>query len=215
MKRENYRGEKPVPNDRIVNKGVHDQVGVPVVNCPTRQSLVLSIGSLHWLSSWRWWPSIGGGEDCISHSGGQKWAIWPIFFANLTNYISPDGEFCFCHLVFGVFCPQIHVFWGPITNFRKWGLLIASNPHFRKFVNMMGTLSAEGGRRQLTNFRKWGLLTISNPHFLKFASCHCTSIRVNFSTSEAEVFSSMCLVRRAGHLFFHLTWAKIELFGLY
>ena len=80
---------------------------------------------------------------------------------------------------------------------------------------MMGNLSAQGGRRQLANFRKRGLLAASNPHFLKFASCHCTSIRVNFSTSEAEVFSSMCLIRRAGHLFFHLTWAKIELFGLY
>ena len=136
----------------------------------------------------------GSGVDCIGHSRGQKWTIWAIFFANLTNYISPDGEFCFCHLVFGVFCPQIHVFWGPITNFRKWGLLIASNPHFRKFVNTVGTLSAEGGRRQLANFWKWGLLAISNPHFRKFASCHCTSIRVNFSTQEAEVFSSMCLV---------------------
>ena len=47
----------------------------------------------------------------------------------------------------------IDVQW-QLANFRKWGLLIASNPHFRKFVNMVGTLSAEGGRRQLANFRK-------------------------------------------------------------
>ena len=26
-----------------------------LVNCPTRQSLLLFIGSLHWLSSWQWW----------------------------------------------------------------------------------------------------------------------------------------------------------------
>ena len=62
--------------------------------------------------------------------------------------MSPDGEFRCCHLVFGVFCPQIHVFWGPITNFRKWGLLIASNPHFRKFVNMAGALFADRWLRQ-------------------------------------------------------------------
>ena len=31
-------------------------------------------------------------------------------WANLTNYMSSDGEFRCCHLVFGVFCPQIHVF---------------------------------------------------------------------------------------------------------
>ena len=31
-------------------------------------------------------------------------------WANLTNYMSSDGEFRCCHLVFGVFCHQIHVF---------------------------------------------------------------------------------------------------------
>ena len=64
-------------------------------------------------------------------------------------------------------CKKGQFFW-VFTNFRKWRLLIASNPHFREFVNMVGTLSAEGGRRQLANFRKWGLLTASNPHFRKF-----------------------------------------------
>ena len=34
--------------------------------------------------------------------------VWVL--ANLTNYMSPDGELCCCHLGFGVFRPQIHVF---------------------------------------------------------------------------------------------------------
>ena len=34
--------------------------------------------------------------------------------ANLTNYMSSDGEFRCCHLVFVLFCPQIHVFQYPI-----------------------------------------------------------------------------------------------------
>ena len=99
---------------------------VLVVNCPTRQSLLLFIGSLHWLSSWRWWPSMWGGKIVSATLEARNGRFDPFFFANLTNYISPDGEFCFCHLVFGVFRPQIHVFWGPITNFRKWGLLIVT-----------------------------------------------------------------------------------------
>ena len=37
------------------------------------------------------------------------------FLANLLNYMSLEGEFRCCHLVFGVFCPQIHVFWGPMV----------------------------------------------------------------------------------------------------
>ena len=112
-------------------------VYMTLFNCPNWQPLSLFIGSLHWLSSWRWWPSIGGGEDCISHSGGQKWAIWPIFFANLTNYISPDGEFCFCHLVFGVFRPQIHVFWGPIHEFPKMMATHRKWPSFSEFRDFL------------------------------------------------------------------------------
>ena len=34
--------------------------------------------------------------------------VWVL--ANLTNYMSPYGEFRCCHLVFGVFGPEIHVF---------------------------------------------------------------------------------------------------------
>ena len=42
----------------------------------------------------------------LSRDFTEKVWIW----ANLTNYMSPDGEFHCCHLVFGVFGPQIHVF---------------------------------------------------------------------------------------------------------
>ena len=33
------------------------------------------------------------------------------FFCKSKKYMSLEGEFRCCHLVFGVFCPQIHVFW--------------------------------------------------------------------------------------------------------
>ena len=42
----------------------------------------------------------------LSRDFTEKVWIW----ANLTNYMSPDGEFRCCHLVFGVFSPQIHEF---------------------------------------------------------------------------------------------------------
>ena len=31
-----YRGEKPIPYDRVVDKSVHDQVGIPGTNCSHR-----------------------------------------------------------------------------------------------------------------------------------------------------------------------------------
>ena len=46
----------------------------------------------------------------LSRDFTEKVWIW----ANLTNYVSPDGEFRCCHLVLGIFRPQIHVFWGPM-----------------------------------------------------------------------------------------------------
>ena len=65
--------------------------------------------------------------------------------------MSPDREFRCCHCVFGVFHPQIHVFWGPMGK-KSW---ISKNGDengfhlpFRNFVNMVGTLCAERGRRQ-------------------------------------------------------------------
>ena len=42
----------------------------------------------------------------LSRDLTKKLWVW----TNLTNYMAPDGEFRCCHLVFGVFCPQIHVF---------------------------------------------------------------------------------------------------------
>ena len=68
------------------------------------------------------------------------------FVANLTNY-TPDKEFRFCCRVFDVFRPQL----GPGTwvkgpEFLKTGGEMGFHDHFRKFVNMVGALCAEGGR---------------------------------------------------------------------
>ena len=46
----------------------------------------------------------------LSRDFAEKVWIW----SNLTNYVSPDGEFRYCHLVLGIFRPQIHVFRGPM-----------------------------------------------------------------------------------------------------
>ena len=46
----------------------------------------------------------------------------------------PDGELRCCHLVFGVFRPKIHVFWGPcFRSSENEGY--KCRHHFRKFVN--------------------------------------------------------------------------------
>ena len=44
--------------------------------------------------------------------------------------MSPDGEFRCCHLVFGVFCHQIHVFWEPMGK-KEW---IPENEDYRGHV---------------------------------------------------------------------------------
>ena len=44
--------------------------------------------------------------------------------------MSPDGEFCCCHLVFGAFRPRIHVFWGPMD--KK--LRISENEDYIRYV---------------------------------------------------------------------------------
>ena len=80
---------------------------VILINCRTRQSLLLFIGSLHWLSSWQWWPPMRGCRLYLPPWRPKMGDLSQLF---RTNYMSPDGEFRRCHLVFGVFCPQIHVF---------------------------------------------------------------------------------------------------------
>ena len=92
-----------------------------LVKRPTRQSLLLLIGSLHWLSIWQWWPPMRG---CRLYR-----PFWrpEFFFANFTNYMSPDGEFRLFHLVLGVFWPQIHVFWGSMGK-------ISENEDYKSFV---------------------------------------------------------------------------------
>ena len=90
-----------------------------LVNCPTRQSLFLFIVSLHWLSSWQWWPSMRGCRLYLPIWGPGMGNLSQFFFANLTNFMSPYGEFRCCHRVFGVFRYQMHVFWGPMGS-RKF-----------------------------------------------------------------------------------------------
>ena len=81
-----------------------------VVNCPTRQSTCYcSLGlSIHCLVGSG--DLLFGGVDCIGNHAGKKWPIWVVnYFANFKNYMSQDVEFRCYHLVFGVFCHQIHV----------------------------------------------------------------------------------------------------------
>ena len=84
--------------------------GGGIVNCPTRQStcycsLGLSIDCLVGSGD-----LLFGGVDCIGNHAGKKWPIWVVnYFANFKNYMSQDVEFRCYHLVFGVFCHQIHV----------------------------------------------------------------------------------------------------------
>ena len=81
-----------------------------IVNCPTRQStcycsLGLSIDCLVGSGD-----LLFGGVDCIGNHAGKKWPIWVVnYFANFKNYMSQDVEFRCYHLLFGVFCHQIHV----------------------------------------------------------------------------------------------------------
>ena len=84
--------------------------GGGIFNCPTRQStcycsLGLSIDCLVGSGD-----ILFGGLDCIGNHAGKKWPIWVVnYFANFKNHMSQDVEFRCYHLVFGVFCHQIHV----------------------------------------------------------------------------------------------------------
>ena len=77
-------------------------VSTRVVNCPTRQSLLLSIGSLHWLSSWRWWPSIGGGKIVSATLEARNGRFDP-FFLQISQIIYLQMEnfvFAILYLVY-------------------------------------------------------------------------------------------------------------------
>ena len=50
-------------------------------------------------------------------------------------------------------CKKGQFFW-VFTNFRKWRLLIASNPHFREFASCRLPPSADRVPTMFTNFRK-------------------------------------------------------------
>ena len=50
-----------------------------LVNCPNQQSLLLFIVSLHWLSSWQWWPSMRGCRLYLP--------IWGSKIGNLSHFL--------------------------------------------------------------------------------------------------------------------------------
>ena len=73
-----------------------------LVNCPTRQSLLLSIGSLHWLSSWRWWPSIGGGKIVSATLEARNGRFYPFFLqiSQITYLQMENFVFAILYLVY-------------------------------------------------------------------------------------------------------------------
>ena len=117
----------------------------PLVNCPTQQSLLLLIGSLHWLSSWRWWPPLRG-VNCIGRSGGQKWVIWAIFLqiSQITCVQMENFVVAILYLVyFALKYMYFEDLWVKSCEFPKMRTTLLYSPHFRKFVNMVRTLCAE------------------------------------------------------------------------
>ena len=114
-----------------------------IVNCPTRQSLLLFIGSLHWLSSWRWWPSIKGGR--------LYQPLWRPEMGDLTHFFCKShklhiSRWRILFLPSCIWCisPSNTCILRTYHEFPKMGVTY-SNPHFRKFVN----------------FRKLGLLIVT------------------------------------------------------
>ena len=90
-------------------------------------------------------------------------------WANLTNYMSSDGEFRCCHLAFGVFRPKIYVYieelWVKSLEFPKMTIQIICYLNFRKVVNMVGerkTAAHEFPKMKITNYLY--------RHFRKFAN---------------------------------------------
>ena len=73
-----------------------------VVNCPTRQSLLLFIGSLHWLSSWRWWPSMWGGKIVSATLEARNGRFDPFFLqiSQITYLQMENFVFAILYLVY-------------------------------------------------------------------------------------------------------------------
>ena len=96
-----------------------------VVNCPTRQSLLLFIGSLHWLSSWRWYPSIGGGKIVSATLEARNGRFDP-FFLQISQIIYLQMEnFVFAILYLVYFALKYMYFedpWVKSREFPKMGM---------------------------------------------------------------------------------------------
>ena len=114
-----------------------------LVNCPTRQSLLLFIGSLHWLSSWRWWPSMWGGKIVSATLEARNGRFDPFFCKSHKLHIS-RWRILFLPSCIWCISPSNTCILRTYHEFPKMGVTY-SNPHFRKFVN----------------FRKLGLLIVT------------------------------------------------------
>ena len=115
-----------------------------LVNCPTRQSLLLFIGSLHWLSSWRWWPSIRGGGRLYQQLWTPEMGDFTHFFCKSHKLHISRWRILFLPSCIRCISPSNTCILRTYHEFPKMGVTY-SNPHFRKFVN----------------FRKWGLLIVT------------------------------------------------------
>ena len=63
------------------------------------------------------------------------------FFANRTNYMSPDGNFVvviLCLVYFTFKCIYFKYQWVKSREFPKMKIQIVRDLHFRKFINMVG-----------------------------------------------------------------------------
>ena len=103
-----------------------------LVNCPNQQSLLLIIVSLHWLSSWQWWPSIRGGR--------LYQPLWRPEIGDFTHFFCKShklhiSRWRILFLPSCIWCILPSNTWILRTyhEFPKMGVTY-SNPHFQKFV---------------------------------------------------------------------------------
>ena len=77
-------------------------VYMTLFNCPNWQPLSLFIGSLHWLSSWRWWPSMWGGKIVSATLEARNGRFDPFFLqiSQITYLQMENFVFAILYLVY-------------------------------------------------------------------------------------------------------------------